>query len=129
MVSNKYQTIIIIIMLMQVKIIMPYHQLMSPTWLQRYSNITGNFTLHSQYLELGHTTVLGQRNFYQQALQVRLVAPGILKKNDCVGITITVAIDTVLGESTDHDPTFGVSDGTSFIGFTIPDVFDYGHRL
>lgn len=101
---------------------------MSPTWLQTYATITGNYTLHSQYLELHPTTVLGILNFYQQALQVRLVAPGILKQTDCVGVTVTVAIDTVLGESTDHDPTFGVSDGTSFIGFTIPDVYDYGHR-
>ena len=34
-------------------------------------------------------------------------------------------MDTVLADSYDHDPMFGVSDGTSFIGFVVIDRRNY----
>ena len=102
---------------------------MSPDWLQRYSTITGDYTFHPEYLEIGHTTLIGQSDTFQQALQVELVAPRILEKTDQFSVTITIAMNKTLGETTDHDPTFGISDGKYFMGFTIPDVRDYTHRL
>ena len=35
-------------------------------------------------------------------------------------------MDTVLADSADHDPTFGISDGTSFVGFIAVDKDNYG---
>ena len=36
-------------------------------------------------------------------------------------------MDTALADSTDHNPIFGISDGTSFIGFQTVDK-DYYHN-
>ena len=32
-------------------------------------------------------------------------------------------MDTALADSGDHDPTFGISDGTSFVGFIEKECF------
>ena len=116
--------------ILQVQVIrdvLPYYQLMTPKWLHKHSIITGNYTIYPHYLELDPTTVIGKPK-YQLALQVKLVAPGILRSTDDVSVTLSVAMDTTLGESTDHDPSFGISDGELFIGYTLPDIRDYGHR-
>ena len=110
-----------------IKDVLPYHQLMTPRWLHKHAIITGNYTVSPHYLELAPTTVVGQPKF-QLALQVKLVAPDILKSTDDVTVAMTIAMDTSLGENTDHDPSFGISDGESFIGYTLPDKRDYGHR-
>ena len=34
---------------------------------------------------------------------------------------MTIAMDTALADGGDHDPSFGISDGKSFIGYVIPD--------
>ena len=38
---------------------------------------------------------------------------------------MTIAMDTALADSRDHDPSFGISDGESFIGFIISDQRNY----
>ena len=107
-----------------VKEILPYHQLMTPRWLHYFSFIPGNYTLYPQYLELDPTTVIDQPKS-QQALEVELVAPGILKITDSITVTVTVAMDTKLADTTDHDPSFGLSDGKSFMGFIAFDKSNY----
>ena len=42
-----------------------------------------------------------------------------------VEVTLTIAMNTVLADSSDHDPVFGISDGTSFIGFQTVDKTNY----
>ena len=80
--------------------ILPYHQLTTPQWIQNYSTITGLYALHPQYFEILPTT----GDLWQLALQVQLIPPGILTATDSVTVTITVAMDTVLADSRDHDP-------------------------
>ena len=50
-----------------------------------------------------------------------LIAPNILTATDSVVVvvvvTLTVAMDTVLADSGDHDPSFGIRDGTSFVAW------------
>ena len=87
---------------------------MTPKWLHKYSFITENYTLYPHYLEI-NTNVLGHPKF-QLLLQVKLVAPDILRSNDDVAVTVTVAMDTKLANSEDHDPSFGISDGKYFVG-------------
>ena len=36
-------------------------------------------------------------------------------------------MDTALADSGDHDPSFGIGDGKSFVGFQIPDKGNYGN--
>jgi len=56
-----------------------------------------------------------------QFLQLQLVPPNILTSTDSVTVTITIAVDNILASSQDHDPSFGISDGTSFVGFKTDD--------
>ena len=97
---------------------------MTPKWLDRYASITGNYSLHPQYLELDPTTVLGQRKL-QQAIEVKLVPPHTFKSTDNVVVTVTIAMDTELANKRDHDPSFGISDGKHFIGFRAHDQTNY----
>ena len=107
-----------------IKDVLPYQQLMSPRWLHKHSIITGNYTLYPHYLEINPTTVLKQPK-RQQAIQVKLVAPDILRSMDSVAVTVTIAMDTELANSKDHDPSFGISDGKSFVGFRALDKTNY----
>ena len=43
-------------------------------------------------------------------------------------VTLTIAMDTVLADSNDHDPAFG-SDGTSFLGFHAIDKDNYAGSI
>ena len=103
-----------------VKTVLPYHQLMAPSWLHKHSTISGLHSLNPQYLEFLPSTV----NF-QQLLQVQLVEPDVLTGTDCISVTLTIAMDTALADGGDHDPLFGISDGKSFVGFQIPDKDNY----
>ena len=93
---------------------------MTPDWLYKYATVTRPFTAHPEYLEIP-----SGNNDYERLIQAELIAPNILTATDSVVVTLTVAMDTVLADSSDHDPIFGISDGTSFIGFNAMDKNNY----
>ena len=93
---------------------------MTPDWLYKHSTITKPFTVQPKYLE-----ILAGNNEYERLIQAELIAPNILTVTDSVVVTLTVAMDTVLADSSDHDPSFGVSDGDSFVGFQVIDKRNY----
>ena len=93
---------------------------MTPDWLYKHSTITKPFTVQPKYLE-----ILAGNNEYERLIQAELIAPNILTVTDSVVVTLTIAMDTVLADSGDHDPIFGISDGTSFIGFHAMDKDNY----
>lgn len=70
--------------------------------------------------------MIGQSKL-QQAMQVKLVAADILQSTDCATVTVTIAMDTELANSGDHDPSFGISDGQYFVGFRAHDKGNYGN--
>jgi len=86
---------------------------MTPKWIHDHVTITGPHTLYPQYIEFPSTTGAGGQRF----LQLQLVPPNILTSTDSVTVTITIAVDNILASSEDHDPSFGISNGTSFVGF------------
>ena len=94
---------------------------MTPDWLCKHSTITKPFTVYPKYLEIPAGKVLHER-----LIQAELIAPNILTATDSVAVKLTIAMDTVLAKSSDHDPVFGISDGTSFIGFMAVDKGNYG---
>ena len=94
---------------------------MTPKWIHSNAVITGPHALNTQYYEVLPT----KGDIYQRALQVQLVAPGILTFNDSITVTVTVALDTAIANSGDHDIIFGISDGVSFIGFQAHDKGNY----
>ena len=57
-------------------------------------------------------------------MQVQLVAPNTLTSTDSVTVSVTIALDTTIADSGDHDISLGISDGVSFIGFI---AFDKGN--
>ena len=93
---------------------------MNTEWLYKHSTITKPFTVHSKYLEIPAGKIA-----YERLIQAELIAPNTLTTTDDVVVTLTIAMDTVLADSNDHDPTFGISDGTSFIGFRTVDKGNY----
>ena len=99
---------------------LPYHQLMTPKWLYDNADFTGPYALTPQYLE-----ILPTNTDWQQALQVQLVAPNVLTSTVCISVTITNAMNTTLADDGDHDPSFRISDGNSFVGFFIVDKSNY----
>ena len=96
---------------------------MTPEWLYKYSTVTKPFTVHPKYLEIPAGKVS-----FERLIQAELIAPNILTATDSVVVTLTIAMDTVLADSSDHDPTFGISDGTSFVGFLVVDKGNYGNQ-
>ena len=103
----------------QVQTVLPYHQLMTSDWLYKYSSITKPFTIYPKYLEIPAGTA------DEHLIQAELIAPDILTTIDSITVTLTIAMDTVLANG-DHDPIFGLSDGTSFVGFQAVDKGNYG---
>ena len=93
---------------------------MTPDWLYKHSTVTKPFTVQPEYLE-----ILSGKNVNERLIQAELIAPNILTATDSVVVTLTIAMDTVLADSADHDPTFGISDGTSFVGFVVVDKGNY----
>ena len=104
-----------------VETVLPYHQLITPSWLLNHATITGPYILTPQYLEISPTT--GDLN--QRALNIQLVAPDTLTNADCISVTVIAAFDATLATN-DHDPQIGISDGTYFNGFIIGDPAEIG---
>ena len=97
---------------------------MTPDWLYKYSIVTKPFTVQPKYLE-----ILAGKNLYERLIQAELIAPNILTTTDNVVVTLTIAMDTVLADSSDHDPIFGISDGMSFVGFRAIDKNRYATQV
>ena len=92
---------------------------MTPDWLYKHSTITKPFTVYPKYLEIPAGT------HDERLIQAELIAPNILTTIDSVAVTLTIAMDTILANG-DHDPIFGLSDGTFFVGFIVVDKGNYG---
>ena len=107
------------IQIVKTSTILPYHQLMTPSWLSNHSTIIGQHSFNPQYLEILSTNY----NYdFQKRMQVQLVPPNILTSTHCISVTMTIAMGTTLADSRkDHDPSFGISDGKSFVGIIISD--------
>ena len=60
-------------------------------------------------------------------LKVPLVSPGVLEDGAVLTVEMTVANDVSIGQVKDSDIRYGVSDGTSFIGFETVDKLNYNN--
>jgi len=107
-----------------VQAVLPYKQLMTPHWIHKHSTIIGPHALYPHYFEILPTT--GPEDIH--ALQLQLVPPSILATTDSVTVTMTIAVDTTLADSAEHDVSFGIGDGTRFVGFHVVGKNNY-HTL
>ena len=86
---------------------------MSPLWLKA----------HAPYIDSSHIMTTNQITFnagsldYAAVLRLPLVAAVVLSGETPLTVEITVSNEVSIGESVDSDPFYGLSDGTSFIGF------------
>ena len=69
-----------------------------------------------------------QRWFNSNAalLKVSIIPTGVCKDSTPLTVEITVANDISIGQGSDSDIRYGVSDGTQFIGFHTTDKANYG---
>ena len=99
---------------------------MTPDWLYKHSTITKPFFVYPKYLE-----ILAGKNF-ECLVQAELITPNILTTTDSVYVvvTLTIAMDTALADSgVDHDSSFGISDGNSFVGYKVIDKDNYANAV
>lgn len=101
-----------------------YHQTMSPFWLES----------HASYIDSHRTTTNEQITFNKGSarhallLKVPMLLPGVVTSNSRLTVKITVANDVTIGTTEESDNRYGVSDGTNFIGFHVPDKASYVNR-
>ena len=94
---------------------------MTPSWLKA----------HASYIDSSHSITDHQITFsavsldFAVLLKVPLVSAGELSDETPLTVEITVANDVSIGKSEDSDPTYGLSDGTNFIGVITHDLFNH----
>ncbi|KAL9965905.1 hypothetical protein ACROYT_G029764 [Oculina patagonica] len=94
---------------------------MMPSWLET----------HASHISSNRSTTADQMTFNagsidnELLLNVPLVAAGVLADDAPLTVEITVANDVSIGQAKDTDIRYGVSDGTSFIGFQTVDKWNY----
>ena len=94
---------------------------MTPTWLEA----------HASYIDSSRTSTAQQLTFNGNAienaalLKAPMIPAGVLKVSTPLTVEITVANDVSIGSAVDSDIAYGVSDGTTFIGFHTPDKGNY----
>ena len=99
-----------------------YHQTMTPSWLEA----------HASYIDSSRTTTADQLTFNAglvnsaALLKVPMIPAGLIRDSTPLTVDITVAHDVSIGQGSDSDIRYGVSDGTRFIGFQTHDKLNYG---
>ena len=94
-----------------------YHQTMTPSWLEA----------HASYIDSSRTITADQLTFNAGSvtnaalLKVPMIPAGVLRDSTPLTADITVATGVSIGQGTDSDIRYGVSDGTRFIGFQTVD--------
>ena len=95
---------------------------MTPLWLET----------HASYINSDRSTSASQITFnagstaYAALLKIPLIAAGVLTDATPLTVEITVANDVSIGTSHDSDISYGVSDGSKFVGWHVPDKGNYG---
>ena len=97
---------------------------MTPSWLEA----------HASYIDSSRTTTANQLTFnagsvnHAALLKVPMIPAGVIRDSTPLTVDITVAHDVSIGQGTDSDIKYGVSDGTRFIGFEACDKGNYGNN-
>ena len=94
---------------------------MTPSWLEA----------HASYIDSSRTTTADQITFNAGSirnvalLKVPIIHPGVLRFSTPLTVEITVANDVSIGRAVDSDVSYGVSDGSRFVGIQAPDKGNY----
>jgi len=86
---------------------------MIPSWLET----------HASYINSARSNTNEQLTFKPghlkdaALLKVLIIPTGILTDSSLITLKIVLSLDEDIGKKEDSDPSFGVSDGESFVGF------------
>ena len=94
---------------------------MTPLWLETHASYIDN----SSVITADQITFNAGPTKHPLLLKIVLVEAGILEDDTPLSVEITVANDVSIGQSIDSDPSYGLSDGTNFIGFQTVDQKQY----
>ena len=95
---------------------------MPPSWLEA----------HASYVDSSRTITAHQLRFNAGSvsdaalLKIPMIPTGVMRNSFPLTVDIKVAHDVSIGQGTDSDIKYGVSDGTRFIGFGTCDKGNYG---
>ena len=95
---------------------------MTPLWLEAHAS----YIAHERTASAAQITFNAGSVSQAALLKVPLIAAGVLTDASPLTVEITVAHDVSIGQGTDSDIRYGVSDGTRFIGFETVDKGNYG---
>ncbi|XP_022790292.1 uncharacterized protein LOC111329787 [Stylophora pistillata] len=99
------------------------HLNMTPSWLQAHASFIDSNSSHSATADQITFNAGSLKN--AALFKVALVADGVLTEGASLTVEMTIAVNATYGQTTDSDLRLGVSDGGKFIGFEIPDHYDY----
>ena len=94
---------------------------MTPSWL----------VAHASYIDSSRTFATDQLTFNAGSitnaalLKISMISASVCEDSIPLTVEITVANDVSIGQGTDSDIKYGVSDGFRFIGFEAPDQLNY----
>ena len=97
---------------------------MTPTWLEA----------HASYIDSSRSKTTEQLTFnagsvdFAALLKVPIIPAGMLQYSSPLTIKVVVSHDVSIGTNHDSDIFYGVSDGVSFVGFTMVDKNNYVHQ-
>ena len=94
---------------------------MTPLWLETHASYINNLSV----VAADQITFNAGSTDDALLLRIPLVEAGLLEDGTPLNVEITVANDVSIGQSSDSDPRYGVSDGTNFIGFHTVDQGNY----
>ncbi|XP_078380816.1 uncharacterized protein LOC144663674 [Oculina patagonica] len=94
---------------------------MTPSWLEtNAADISSARSMTTDQMTFNAGSIK-----FERLLKVPLVAAGVLADNTPLTVEITVAVDASIGQESNSDPNYGLSDGTNFIGFETVDQANY----
>ena len=97
---------------------------MTPSWLVAHASYISIYRLNTTE-QL--TFIAGPPDRYAALLKVPIIPAYVLHNSTQLTVKIVVYNDVYIGTSEDNDIKYGVSDGTSFVGFDIQDKDNYKH--
>lgn len=99
---------------------------MTPLWLEAHATyIDVHYAVTTHQITFVGDDDIRQAQRYKAVLKVPLLAAGQLSDETPLTVNITVNTDVIIGQSSDSDPIFGLSDETNFIGFQTVDINNY----
>ena len=96
---------------------------MTPSWLESHASFIDSYRSNTtEQLAFNAGSLDGAA-----LLKVPIIPANILEDSSLVTLKIVASLDDNIGKNEDSDPTFGVSDGVSFVGFETVDKRTYPH--